>query len=704
MNTYKHDLEFILEKYPDYFNILFQCSIISEIIYEKDPQRALNSDDFKYFNHGINSMCVSQTVDETEENKNAGLEVKYMICDCSTTQKKRIIIGFRGTKTMEDFLVDLKLVGEINNCQGRFHSGIFRRSETISIRFFLQKLIEEDYQLVFTGHSLGAAVGALVATKILLERALNRQNIDDVLFIGFGCPLFACQNFKLFIERNYLNNFHFYVNEDDVVPRILALLSSVIHEEKAVQENSSYIENCKAFISLLSAPKFIDFTVATILAKIASMVPEFLKLVLKSAVPNYKPFGRYFQFITKPIVVGDCDYAHVINENWIELGDTDIVNFKDQKRDIENIIKGLQSHYMKNYFLKLKPFFDEFAKNLRTKSVKATIQIDSTLFIPEEKHWLKKASLKDLINPASYYTMVVVNESYCDLFLTIMCQNLDYLVSCSLGMDNDNIYAKKIDKNYELDAICYTFTCPNEKIIRNGELIKEFVQFDCNLTSHFNKVTFKIKINKNELEKGFSFREEQISNMQCDLLYICASCYIYSLQKLGQDLDGNFSVRCDQLKNLFEELDKIWDIDGKYTTYDAKLLENELNRYFFSTINDEKAIRSLSSMIFGDFNINFSSKFVKLKEASSYSKSTKDLFRALLPSVYHLNKLQSEILELRAFNASERITMGGTLLIPLLFVPGLNIAATIVCCLGLGSFLFASYNITSLMILSRKYY
>ncbi len=87
----------------------------------------------------------------------AGLESKYIICDCSNNNVKRLIISFRGTQTMDDFLIDLKLVGVINGLQGRFHSGMFNRSENISIGYFLKKL-QEGYQLVFTGHSLGASL------------------------------------------------------------------------------------------------------------------------------------------------------------------------------------------------------------------------------------------------------------------------------------------------------------------------------------------------------------------------------------------------------------------------------------------------------------------------------------------------------------------------------------------------------------------
>jgi hypothetical protein len=67
------------------------------------------------------------------------------------------------------------------------HKGFFDRSRIISIQYFLDKIILDDYKVVFTGHSLGAAVAALVAVRVIFN-----GNISDprkkVFFIGFGCP------------------------------------------------------------------------------------------------------------------------------------------------------------------------------------------------------------------------------------------------------------------------------------------------------------------------------------------------------------------------------------------------------------------------------------------------------------------------------------------------------------------------------------
>jgi len=180
-----------------YFKTLFQCTIISEIVYEEDPNKALASENNKYLNHGIRSLCVSRTIDD-KKNKDSNLDVKYMICDCSDDFQKKLIIGFRGTSSLQDFLVDINLIGKINECEGRFHSGIYKRSKKIPIKHFIEKLINEEYEIIFTGHSLGAAIASLVTVQVLTQKAVLAGFEKKVQFIGFGSPLVACDNQKVY--------------------------------------------------------------------------------------------------------------------------------------------------------------------------------------------------------------------------------------------------------------------------------------------------------------------------------------------------------------------------------------------------------------------------------------------------------------------------------------------------------------------------
>jgi hypothetical protein len=677
-NKMKHDLDFTLQTHPDYFQILFQCSIISDVIYESNPIEVLNKNkDFRYFNHGINSVCISQTEDDIKETT-IGLEVKYMICDCSTNEKKRLIVGFRGTKSFEDFLVDLKLLGEINNCQGRFHSGIYRRSEMIPIEHFVKKLIEEKYQIIFTGHSLGAAIGALVAVKVLLQRALDQEDIDNILFIGFGAPLLACNIFKLFIEKQYCNNFHFYVNENDFVPKLLAIFSNVFHENKAIQKKDGYIDNCKLFLNLLSKPVTTETVLFKVFTNVLMMIPEFLKFFGKAVVPKYSPFGRLILLTTEKVFIECGEFSHVEYQNCIEVCLDDIINPKNEKFNIEEIIKGYQNHFINNYFLKLKPYFLENISFLKAQVQNQLISDYKYLYIPDDtKNWIKKHSQADLEEPSSYHVRVVINESHSDIFLTVLCQNIEYLVTCLIDYDDVKMRPSKVEKKFESNGVCFIFNCPNERIIRNGELIKENVVLKFKLFAHFNTVSFNVVLNRNEAMKGLTFREENISTIINDLLYVYGACYVYVLKQLGKELDGQLSKKCDQLLNLFGELDKIWDIHGQKNEFlkEENFMAGLYKRYFVGEYNtNERVINDLFSKFFdteSDNQLNLPATYVKLKDSISNSKSTKELFEKILPTANQLLKLQTQMLDLRSTSVAEKVSVSGSLLlIPLFFVPG----------------------------------
>ena len=68
---------------------------------------------------------------------------------------KKLIIAFRGTSSFQDFLIDLNLIGKINECEGQFHSEIYRRSKKIPVKHFIEKLINinEKYEMHHTCHS-----------------------------------------------------------------------------------------------------------------------------------------------------------------------------------------------------------------------------------------------------------------------------------------------------------------------------------------------------------------------------------------------------------------------------------------------------------------------------------------------------------------------------------------------------------------------
>ena len=119
-------------------------------------------------------------------------------------------MAVRGTvKTnISDIATDLNIIQDkINHpeIEGSVHSGFLNRSLEIPIDFFLDKLIDDDYQLIFTGHSLGAAVAALLTVRVLFnDKVFGKQQLENrVLFIGFGSPTVGDKEFANCINKYF---------------------------------------------------------------------------------------------------------------------------------------------------------------------------------------------------------------------------------------------------------------------------------------------------------------------------------------------------------------------------------------------------------------------------------------------------------------------------------------------------------------------
>jgi hypothetical protein len=242
----KHDFDELSNAFSHYERILLSSVLLSEVIYEKKPIKSLN-ENYSYYNHYIEEAEVKKT-----EKKWGGHSTKYLICE----NNKTLIVAFRGTADIDDFLTDIVVQpfpyllskkqpeNDNTNLLKRFanlalpsplkknadnavddnipvvHSGFFLRSEEISIDYFLNKILKHDYKVVFTGHSLGAAVAALVAIKLIFHEDVceNSKIRKNIFFFGFGCPAIGNSKFCSDIDEICKSNFHFYVNEDDYVP------------------------------------------------------------------------------------------------------------------------------------------------------------------------------------------------------------------------------------------------------------------------------------------------------------------------------------------------------------------------------------------------------------------------------------------------------------------------------------------------------
>ncbi|CAL0327693.1 unnamed protein product [Lupinus luteus] len=102
-----------------------------------------------------------------------------------------------------------------------------------SLKFEVNKAMEKGKQIVFTGHSCGAAM-AILATFWALEVYLNpnkNQNHKPPLCVTFGSPLIGNHIFSHATKReNWSHNFIHFVMRFDIVPRILLAPYSSIEQ------------------------------------------------------------------------------------------------------------------------------------------------------------------------------------------------------------------------------------------------------------------------------------------------------------------------------------------------------------------------------------------------------------------------------------------------------------------------------------------
>jgi predicted lipase len=222
----------LLKHFSHYERLLLSSVIVSEIIYDKKPIKKLNDDEFANFNYYIDKATVKETeyVNYVEDSKmpiTYPFKMKYLCCKKS----KLMIVAFRGTKLTDadDLITDVDAVAVpfspdgspniVNDMGPKVHRGFLIRSTSVDIGYFVEKILDRDYKVVFTGHSLGAAIAALVAVKVLFHHRIKKEKSlrEKVFFIGFGCPALGNSFFCDIVNRRCQNNFHFYVNKNDLV-------------------------------------------------------------------------------------------------------------------------------------------------------------------------------------------------------------------------------------------------------------------------------------------------------------------------------------------------------------------------------------------------------------------------------------------------------------------------------------------------------
>ncbi|KAJ3145351.1 hypothetical protein HK101_002506 [Irineochytrium annulatum] len=135
-------------------------------------------------------------------------------------RKGEVVVAFRGTKTVDNFLLtDLNDITTIHNSGVSFESGFYSawlslRSQTLSaITTVTSTLCTTCTSITFTGHSLGGSMANIAAWEYT-NNVTQQSALLPASLVTFGCPKTAdaaLQNTKLASSVSLANG-------DDVVP------------------------------------------------------------------------------------------------------------------------------------------------------------------------------------------------------------------------------------------------------------------------------------------------------------------------------------------------------------------------------------------------------------------------------------------------------------------------------------------------------
>ncbi|RNA30136.1 lipase, partial [Brachionus plicatilis] len=626
MNMSK-DLDFdITKNYSEYLNsdnlnsnyqeILYLCALASNAIYEDSPfdKKGIFSD----CGHSISRLCVSKSIEKSDNlNLIFGLnDVKYMIFE-SVQFPKVLFIAFRGTQNLSDFLTDVNCISQVNEMlSGKFHSGIYSRSELINLKYFVQK-INDGYKIVFTGHSLGAAVASMTAIK--LTSRIHEEKAKNVFFIGFGSPLFADKTFSE--NFKFSENFHFYVNEDDIVNSILNDLADIIHNKKLstmTQETDNKINR------LLEVVLRKQDEANLLLGFLTHALPQIIDQILKTFVPQYHPFGKLFRIQKSEDIYPQISISPSFN---IISDNNSNSTLKSIKENIINqkLMSRVDNHKMNEYFAKLKNI-------LKTKchDVNEIVRIQDLD--------LKAENIEKQI-------ILVKNESWDELFLFLCGENQDQILFVTIRNSKYNLEStstevsqypfKYSDKKESKTSLVYKFNIFKCLLTSDNKLRDKVVEIDCEIFGHFNCISLKILIKESDVKDSLTHKQQCIHDMPMDKLYLTAALFVHIINKL--EINDNIKDKISLLDNkielldIFKELDKAWAIGEANFNLDSEM-KNELKGALYSCLHTDSSDDNLNTIL---ESICFNTKYAPLRTTiDSYSSS--ELIGKIFPTVYKL--------------------------------------------------------------------
>jgi hypothetical protein len=145
-------------------------------------------------------------------NKGDGLTVCTQASLLSNSQLKSAVLVFRGTLGLTDMVTDILFKPEDWEGDGKVHSG-FRNALQVVWKPISEALAEVQFPVFFTGHSLGAALATLAASRCFHDNAPVRP----AALYTFGSPRVGD---AVFADSLKVLSHWRIVDETDIVPEV----------------------------------------------------------------------------------------------------------------------------------------------------------------------------------------------------------------------------------------------------------------------------------------------------------------------------------------------------------------------------------------------------------------------------------------------------------------------------------------------------
>lgn len=450
-------------KSPEQYRKILVSLALSRAVYEKS-----------IFSVSKYKVFCETTFDEISESSGSVDVPKFWVCVSKKT--KEVYITFKGTDNYQNVIQDVQIYGMSNEIDGFFHYGFYTEANKVPLTDF-SKFLEDGYELIFTGHSLGAAIASITAIKLLTNG--YTKNREKIYTIGFGCPLFSCKSFKEVFNDYNTNNFVYFYNEDDPVPKILSMIKSYLNQQKT-----------KKKMDLIT---LFDYGRKIIQADLLSIAFDMKDILLKGIgkfIPEYTQIGNHYLLYKEET---DIDtFYKILKKDVFTFGS----NFFDTITQ-ENIEMHRMSQYEK-YIYKL---------------------LNNTDY--EKIHFIQYSPSEK--NQQLYFKASIENYQVS----SFKCGN-SYQISIEINGKNMEHF-KKLEITSFKNPPTLKLESSNYYKIRLSYCLKNMIDHEIILTSCYNYQEETIKIAKNNIKDVPMFKGRELKIAYLQINELLSSGFAYSL-------------------------------------------------------------------------------------------------------------------------------------------------------------------------------